>query len=154
MPVSLATARDPFRGRDVTPQPKSALRVPQARVLRVLMPAPGADLIDWPLVTRAQLGLRAGYTGTSGSVTRAMNGIREGSSSGDAHPGLLERGLVEVEVLDIEDVAEDNYRITPRGIEELCAWEAAGNRLPTVKDRAKATNKRYRSEHHPAFPPG
>jgi hypothetical protein len=121
------------------------LRVPQARVLRVLMPADPSDhWIEWPVLTRAQLAVRAGYTGTSGSITRVLNGIHEcNRTSGDPHPGLLARGLIEEEPLDICGLIEMNYRITPAGIREYQAWVAAGGRLPAVKDAALCVNDRY-----------
>jgi hypothetical protein len=121
------------------------LRVPQARVLAALMPAnPSESRYNWPVLTRPLLSVEAGYTGTSGTITRALNGIREGSSSGDAHPGLLARGLVEEVPLDIDGLIEVNYRVTAAGIREYQAWVAAGGKLPAIKDSTKNTNRRYR----------
>jgi hypothetical protein len=119
--------------------------VPQVRVLQLLMPDdPTRHPINWPAVNRAQLAIRAGYTGTSGSITRALNGIREGSSSGKAHPGLLALGLVEELLLDVNGVDEMSYLITPAGIRAYQAHLAAhGGRLPSVKDAALCTNDRY-----------
>jgi hypothetical protein len=126
------------------------LRVPQARVLKALMPDKDvADRpeykCDWPTYTRATLSVMAGYTGTSGSITRALNGIRAGNrTSGAPHPGLLERGLIEELVFDIDGVLEDNYRITFAGIAAYRAHLAAnGGKLPPVKDAAFCTNDRY-----------
>jgi hypothetical protein len=101
---------------------------------------------EWPLVTHKQLAVRAGYTGTSGSITRALNGIRKGNkTSGIPHPGLLELGLVEIEILDIEGVKERNYRITAAGIAAYRAYVAIhGEELPPVKDAALSVNNRYR----------
>ncbi len=47
-------------------------RTPQARVLAALMPPyPDDPICEWPVRQRPTLGVRAGYTGTSGSITRA-----------------------------------------------------------------------------------
>ena len=80
----------------------SDLKLPQARVLAVLLPPHPEDPEDeWPLITRATLGVRSGYTAVSGSVTRALHGIRQGSSSGPASLGLLDLGLVVAIELDV-----------------------------------------------------
>lgn len=138
MPVSRKTAVANVTG----------LRVPQARVLRALVPPPEyadhPELRDteWPCLPRARLGVRAGYTAISGTVTRALNGIREGSSSGDPHPGLLARGLVEVVRLDVEGEVEDCYRATPAGVAAYRAHVAEhGEELPPVRDAVSSTNK-------------
>ena len=144
MPISIK--RSPFTtSRTVD----NTLRVPQARVLAALMPEYPVDEKDppseWPVVTRAQLGVKAGYTATSGTVTRALNGIREGSSSGDAHIGLLARGLMEEIILDIDGVTEVNYRITATGISAYKAHITTHGKLPEVKDATTCTNDRYLS---------
>lgn len=143
MPVSVKIdpfSQQPVRGDDL------ALRTPQARVLAALAPQEeGAPRVDWPVITRAQLGVRAGYTAISGTITRALNGIRAGSSSGDAHPGLLVRGFVEEVVLDIDGTREVNYRITPAGIRAYRAHVAEhGPSLPPQRDKAVCVNDRYR----------
>jgi hypothetical protein len=109
------------------------------------MPADPSDhWIEWPVVNRAQLAICVGYTGTSGSITRVMNGIREGSSSGSAHPGLLGLGLVVEDILDIDGLLEVNYRATPEGVRAYQAYLSAnGDELPEVKDAATCTNDRY-----------
>lgn len=118
------------------------LRVPQARVLRALMPSDLTDhYTDWPVLTRAALGVRAGYTAISGTITRALNGIHKDSSSGDPHLGLIARGLVKVTMIDVDGVVETNYRITADGIREYLAH--GKRRLPKVKDAALCTNDRY-----------
>jgi hypothetical protein len=143
MPVPVK--RDPFSGRPIVPS-DLRLRTPQARVLAALVPDdPAAPLIDWPLVTRAQLGVRAGYTATSGTITRALNGIRAGSSSGDPHPGLLARGMVVEVVLDVEGTQEVNYRTTALGVRAYREYVAARGKLSAVKDPATCTNDRYRA---------
>jgi hypothetical protein len=121
------------------------LRLPQARVLRALMPAdPTEPPIEWPLLTRTYLCLRAGFKLTSGSITRVLNGIRPGNTtSGAPHPGLVERALVEEVVLDICGVEEVNYRITAAGIRAYEAYLARGGRLPEVKLAELCTNIRY-----------
>jgi hypothetical protein len=121
------------------------LRLQQARVLRVLMPDdPASYWTEWPVFTRAWLCRRAGFKITSGSITRVLNGIRPGNrTSGAPHPGLVERGLVEVVPLDIDGLVEVNYRITAAGIRAYQAYLAAGGTLPAVKDAALCTNGRY-----------
>lgn len=111
------------------------LKTPQARCLDVLK--------DGAALTRAELGRRAGFTPLSGTPTRALNGIREGSSSGAAHPGLLALGYVEALELDDDGVIELCYRITPAGQAALAEW-LESNEIPAVKSAARATNKRYK----------
>ncbi len=134
MPVS--TVRSPFR-----PPSSESLRTPQARVLAALVPAPHeVHQCDWPVLTRAAMSQRAGYTAISGTVTRALNGLREGSSSGDAHPGLLARGMLEEFPIDCDGVVELNYRITAAGIAAYRAHVEGGAKLPPVKDAAQCVN--------------
>lgn len=143
MPVSVKI--DPFSKRPVVRDDLS-LRTPQARILAALMPDDPTDqLCDWPLVTRAQLGVRAGYTAISGTVTRALNGIRAGSSSGDPHPGLIARGMVEEEILTIEGVSEVNYRATDTGVRAYRAHAEVHGELPVVRDAGVCTNDRYKN---------
>ena len=152
MPVSIK--RSPFSNTAATEStaitttdPTLVLRTPQARVLAVLMPD---DLTDppsrWPLVTRAQLGVRAGYTAISGTVTRALNGICTGSSSGDSHPGLLERGMIDSVTLDIEGVKEVNYLATALGVQAYQAYLATQGAPPQLRDAATCTNHRYKKD--------
>lgn len=124
------------------------LRTPQARVLRALIPDDAADhYTEWPLLTRPQLGVKAGYTAVSGTITRALNGIHPGSSSGDPHPGLLARGFVKATSVDVEGVVETNYRITAAGVRAYADHVAAhGERLPKVRDAELCTNDRYCEE--------
>lgn len=141
MPVNIK--RDPFSGQLIRPSDLS-LRTPQARILAALMPEyPEDPVTEWTLVNRRYLGIRAGYTPISGTVTRALNGIKEGSSSGDAHPGLLARGFVEEVVLVIEGTSEINYRITHAGIRAYQKYVDEHGKLPVVKDAATCTNDRY-----------
>lgn len=126
------------------PVRQSPLRTPQARVLKALVPDDSSwPVSEWPLVNRAQLGVRAGYTPISGTVTRALNGIRAGSSSGDPHPGLLERGLVEEVPLVIEGVSEVNYRATAAGVRAYQAYMRAHGTLPEQRDKKSCINNRY-----------
>jgi len=120
------------------------LRLPEARVLAALMPDdPTSNPHFWPLRTRARLSREMGYK-VSGTVTSALNGIREGSSSGKPHPGLLAMGLVEAIVLDIDGVMETDYCITPLGIRAYQEYVATHGVLPQVRDAATCTNERYR----------
>ena len=65
------------------------LRLQQARVLAVLVPTNPTDPpFEWPLLTRANLCLRAGFKLTSGSITRVLNGIRPGNRTSGEDVGL------------------------------------------------------------------
>ena len=127
------------------------LRVPQARVLHALMPADQrAPPFDWPLLCKAILGVRAGYTAISGSITRALNGIRPGSSSGNTQLGLMALGFVEAEEVDVDGVVEACYRITEAGVSAFEAFFARnGGKLPPLKDAAVHvnTNRGYNNPH-------
>ena len=138
MPVSIK--------REPSKQPDVGLRVPQARVLRALVPDyPTDPKSEWPLLSRAALGVRAGYTAISGTITRALNGIREGSSSGDPHPGLIARGLVEEVDVDVDGAVEVNYRATSAGIIAFAKYvKVNGNKLPPLKDQSSCVNDRYK----------
>lgn len=126
---------------------KLGLRIPQARVLKALMPSNlKAHSVEWPVLNRATLGIRAGYTAISGTITRALNGIKEGSSSGDAHPGLLIRKLIKEVAIDIDGLTEVNYQITETGISEYSAYIAKnGDNLPPNKDASLCVNERYQN---------
>lgn len=121
--------------------PTFVLKVPQVRVLVALLPDEGDDP---PLgtVPRFELAIAAGITPTTGTINRALNGIPKGSSSGDAHDGLLAMGLVEKVVLDLDGRMEDSYRITRAGIAAAREW-LKHNRLPPTRDAASCTNARY-----------
>ena len=142
MPV--AAKIDPFSKQPI--RKWIPLRTPQARVLAALVPAYLDDPVsEWPLVTRAQLAVRAGYTAISGTVTRALNGVRAGSSSGEPHPGLLALGMIEEVALDIDGRIETNYRTTHLGVAAYRRYvESNGGELPKVRDAAICTNDRYR----------
>lgn len=143
----------PVSRRSIAPQARvlrglmPPLRVPQARVLRGLMPPCITDPpYEWPCLTRIALADRAGYTAISGSVTRALNGIHPGSSSGDPHIGLIGMKYVDVINIDVDGVEEQNYRITQLGIQAYVAFLAMGGQLPPVKDASICVNQRYRKE--------
>lgn len=140
MPVSIK------RGPIIGPPLDTGLRVPQARVLRALVPEyPTDPKSEWPLLSRAALGVRSGYTAISGTITRALNGIHPGSSSGDPHLGLIARGLVEEVKIDVEGITEVNYRATETGIRVFLAYvKDNGDKLPPLKDASVCTNDRYK----------
>lgn len=150
MPVFIPKDANPF-GHERTSggKPKDRrekLKLPQARVLKALMPRrPDQHPSEWPLLTRSQLCVRAGYSEISGSITRALNGIRPGNkTSGEPHPGVIERGLVETTELDIDGVMEVNYRITPLGVSVFQAYLSEyGDDLPPLREAALCTNQRY-----------
>lgn len=120
------------------------LRIPQLRVLCALMPEnPDTYWTEWPMLTRGDLGVRAGYTPISGSITRALNGLREGSSSGPPFPGLIALSLVEEVNVNLDGVQETNYRITKAGVEEYLKY-ISKKPLPPVKDSSICINERYK----------
>lgn len=124
---------------------KGLLRVPQARVLAALMPADPSDpAFDWPTLSRAILGVRAGYTAISGTITRALNGIQPGSSSGSPYLGLLTLRYIEETVFDIDGVREMCYRATPAGQAAYQAYITAVGSLPRHRDKELCVNDRYR----------
>lgn len=143
MPTS--TRIDPFSRQPVS-RHDLTLRTPQARVLAAVIPADlSLPQFDWPVVTRARLSVKAGYTAISGTVTRALNGIRPGCKSGPPHPGLLVRGMIEEVVLEIEGVEEVNYRITPLGIRAYTAYlEQNGGSIPQGREKSSYVNDRYK----------
>lgn len=134
MPVSAITAK--------LSEKEEGLRVPQARILSVLMPENEDDKwFDWPVYPRSELNHKAGYTEMSGSVTRALNGIREtNQKSGKKHKGLIARGLVEAVEIELADGVDTGYRITRAGID---AMRAHNKPLPKMRDTAHYTNRRY-----------
>ena len=140
MPVSVR--RTPF----IAPPVQSLyddLRVPQVRVLSILMPPnPEDNQIDWPLWTTQMLADWIGVSKKSDSIRRALRGLPEGSTSWDAHPGLLTRKLVDEVVLEVEGVNEKSYRITTTGIAAYQAYVAKHGSLPRVRDAAICANER------------
>lgn len=123
------------------------LKVPQARCLKALMPKPearDAHFTEWPSLCRTDLASKAGFNPTTGTINRVLHGIPQGSSSGEPHPGLLERGLMKATDLDIDGVAETQYRITAAGIRAYERHVAEhGDRLPKRRDKALCVNDRY-----------
>jgi hypothetical protein len=69
------------------PRRKTQLRVPQVRVLQVLLSA------QEPM-PKSEITRQAGYTALSGTASRALYGVPEGSSSGAAQVGLISLGYV------------------------------------------------------------
>lgn len=142
MPVSVATARDPFRGRAIRGEAPPEVTVPQARVLRALMPrAAGAR----PAFSRTTLVARAGFTPKSGVINQALHGVRRVTKDRPKLlPGLLGMGMVELVKIDVEGSVESSYQITDVGEAAYHAHVAARGELPPIKDAATSTNDRYR----------
>ena len=142
--MPIAVRHDPFQSQPQR-QPTSLcipLRIPQARVLRALLPDAGVVHVDWPIATAVAIARSIGVSEVSDYVRRALHGLREGSSSGSGHPGLIALGLVEVVLIDTEGVVETTFRITPSGVIAILAH----GDLPPVRDREGCINKRYRRE--------
>ena len=115
VPVSVKIG--PFSNQPV--RPDLPLRTPQARVLAALAPADPSDPVsEWPLVTRAQLRCKMGFSPTH-TMNRLLNGQNDRPGSKHTNPGLIPLGLIEVVVLNIEGVDEVNLRITKKGIQCL-----------------------------------
>ena len=120
------------------------LRIPQARLLVALMPAHLDDPTnEWPSMTTYWLAVATKTSPKSDYIRRALRGLPEGSSSGDAHDGLLTFGYVVGVELNIDGVVETHYRITPLGVRALQNYLAA-NKLPPLKDRETSINHRYK----------
>lgn len=119
---------------------KPSLRIPQVRVLKALMPKKNGEK---PLLDRMSLAKKAGFNPTTGTINRVLNGIPEGSSSGQPHPGLLELGYIKRRALDIDGVIEVNYYITADGIKALVKYLTANRRIPEVRSADLCTNERY-----------
>ncbi len=146
MPV--AVRRDPFNTvRPSTDKSVVSLRVPQARVLAALMPIDQSDPpSEWPLLTRTILGIRAGYTATSGMVNRVLGGIQHKCKSGEAHPGILELELIEKESVEVDGVTEMNYRITAAGIQAYRHHITTYGKLPEFREKSLCVNDRYKEQ--------
>ncbi len=147
MPVSIRNS--PFNNNNKTTAKKRPLKVPQARVLAALMPENiELPVSEWPLLTRANLGVNAGYTAISGTITRALSGIKEtNKSSGEPHLGLIGLGYVEELVMDVEGVKEINYRATTTGAMAYLEWSIMkGGKIPQLKDKKLCTNDRYKKD--------
>ena len=120
------------------------LLLPQARVLKALLPDDDTShWTEWPELTRAEVNKRAGFTPISGTTTRALNGIRKGSSSGEPHPGLVDRGLVKCSTIELEVGVEQVYRITAAGIRAIRAYLEEHGRMPNRKNKESCVNLRY-----------
>jgi hypothetical protein len=99
---------------------------------------------EWPRGSSGDIAHHIGYTRTSGTVTRALYGLRAGSG-GKAHPGLISLGLIKEVPIDTCGLIETYYRITPAGIRAYRVYlDANDGVLPPVKGAAKSTNRRYR----------
>jgi hypothetical protein len=146
MPVSIRTANDPFVNQ---PQPVAAqvkadagsggnMRTPHAHILQVLFPErPQDHYIEWPLLTRAQLGIRVGYTAISGTITRALKGVHSAKTVNEQHDGLLDLKYVVEVPIETDVGVEVNYRITAAGIAAYRAYLLTHpNGPPPCKDRS------------------
>lgn len=109
------------------------LRLPQIRALKALK--------EYGTLSRNGLSEKCGLSTLSGTITRVLHGLREGSSSGPAHPGLLTLGLIRENVVELDnEITELWYDITPKG---LAALAEAGD-VPEPRSRESSTNKRYK----------
>lgn len=118
------------------------LRIPQIRVLRELAGDLGlANVPFTPALTRIKLQQRCEFSEKSGTVTRVMNGVQEGSSSGAARPGLLELELVKTYILDIDGLQERVYQLTDVG--RFVVKYLAQRSLPKKRGADVSTNLRY-----------
>src|SRR5438270_82163 len=102
------------------------LHRPQALVLRALMPRPGSE--NRPVLSRIQLAQGAGYSPTSGTITRALHGIPNGSSRRKKEKVLAVHGKLLCKVCDFDfalvygvlgkDFAECHHRVPLAELEE------------------------------------
>lgn len=120
-------------GQQLEKGEEMTLRLPQVRVLKALE---GGGIL-----TRTKMCERAGLSPISGTIWRALNGLKEGSSSGPPQLGLLALGYVEEHKIEVEEgMTEIAYRITSAGREALKQVDDA----PAVRDGKSSTNHRYR----------
>jgi hypothetical protein len=121
----------------------TTLRLPQYRVLKALQPKGG----KFPALNRVALAERAGFRGSSGTINRALHGIKKGSSSGDPFKGLLDLGYVRPDTHDLDGVSETVYRATASGVKAAARFakqrDAAGRKINGVRSAKSATNARY-----------
>ena len=115
------------------------LKLHQARAMKALC-GKGA-----PMLSRPRLAEAVGVSEISGTVTRILNGIRDGSSSGPAHPGLLALGFAESVDIDVDGLTETCYRATAAGREAYAEYVAqCGEPDAPIRDAASSTNQRYK----------
>jgi hypothetical protein len=119
------------------------------------------------------LGIHAGYTAVSGTVTRALDGLAAktvrgakptsgkwtqsaddpnvwvGNGSGDVHLGLIALKLVEEVVMDVLGVREVSYKATAAGVAAFREHERVHGKLPPPKDKSGCVNtsRGYRNPH-------
>lgn len=123
-----------------------SLRLPQYRVLKALQPKNG----KFPSLNRITLSQRAGFSKISGTVNRALHGIKKGADSanyGDVHKGLLDLGYVRTVTHDVDNVKETAYQATASGVKAAARFvkerAAVGRKVGTVRDAKTSTNARY-----------
>jgi len=121
---------------------KVNLKVPQVRILKALAPKGGKS----PALTRDKLREKAGYSAISGTINRVLNGIPEGSSSGNPHPGLLALGLIKRVELDVDGKLESAYQITAKGIKALESYIEENGKTLKGRDKSACINQRYRGK--------
>ncbi|MGH7172769.1 MAG: DUF1810 family protein [Gemmataceae bacterium] len=131
---------DTNKGKPIKTPGVPSLPMPQARVLQALLPVDGVK----PSMSRAELCKKVGYTETSGTITRALNGIREGGGSGTPHKGLLDSGLVTEAKRDEDNEAA--YQITNEGIKAIEDYLKEHGELPKPRDKTLSTNIRYQKD--------
>ncbi|HZL35055.1 MAG TPA: HNH endonuclease [Tepidisphaeraceae bacterium] len=112
---------------------RNPIRVPQARVLRALLPKNRNE--DGPVLTKAELAQYIGFSDISGTINRALYGISGGSSSGNPNRGLLDRGLVH----RAEAGSGEGFQITPQGLKAIQEY----GELPNLRNREICINHRY-----------
>lgn len=108
---------------DGVPQ-KIVLKLPQVRVLKALS--------ESYLLTVSQIKEACGLSAQSGTVTNAINGIKEGSSHSGPFLGLVDLGLVERIDVNNEGILEKCLKITKAG---RAALKEVGSELRPVKGK-------------------
>ncbi len=143
--MPLAVRHTPFVAKTevVEPEPKVELKVPQARVLTVLLPPPKTDPVDYPLIHTRVIAGRLGVSAVSETIRRAFRGLKEGSASGTPHKGLLALGYAEEVVLDVDGLSELAYKITDEGIAAITEY-LKHHTLHPVRSRESSINNRYK----------
>ena len=134
-----ATKVKPVKAAKRGRKKKTGLLIPHVRVLRALKRA------KWNTLGRTQLAERAGFSPISGTINRALAGIKKDSPQAkkhgcQPHKGLLDLGLVEEVRLDDESKKGWVYKLTKEGDKALEKFEGT---VGEVRDRKTCVNTRY-----------
>ena len=119
------------------------LRLPQYRTLRALLPNANGQK---PCYSRAKLSVKAGFSAISGTINRALHGIKRNAPQAEyagAHKGLLGLGLVKEIEQNIDDTRSVEYEITAPGIKAVARYAKSHGTNRKLRSREASINLRY-----------